>query len=54
VQDNWSKYPAVVNMMLPGGFGMNDVNKLGQELMVGAYTPKQFALEFTKRWNAAF
>lgn len=52
--DNWAKYPSVVNMILPNGFGQSEVNKLAQELLVGAYTPEEFKDEFTKRWNAAF
>lgn len=54
VYANQKTYPNVVQVSLPNGFGLSDVDKLGQELMVGMYTPKEFAAEYTNRWNACF
>lgn len=55
VAENWEKYPASVFQPEPtAGFGLGDFDKFGQELVVGTYTPQEFAQEFASRWNACF
>lgn len=54
VRQNQETYPNVVQVLLPNGFGLSEVDKLGQELMVGVYTPEEFAAEYAARWNTAF
>jgi ABC-type glycerol-3-phosphate transport system substrate-binding protein len=54
VSYNWANYPIITQMTPPTGFSLSDITNFQQELIVGKYNPRQFAQEFTHRWNAAF
>jgi raffinose/stachyose/melibiose transport system substrate-binding protein len=65
IQSNWStlvedvnynlaNFPIITQMTPPTGFSLSDITNFQQELIIGKYTPRQFAQEFANRWNAAF
>lgn len=54
IQDLWSKYPNLAAPDIPTGFPTSEWSKLGQELIVGSYTAKDYAGKFNEKWNAAY
>jgi len=38
----------------PAGFSGDDAGRLVQNLLAGAYTPEEFAIEYERAWNAGF
>lgn len=54
IQGLWSQYPNLAAPDIPTGFPTSEWSKLGQELIVGSYTAKEYAGAFNEKWNAAY
>ena len=54
VQYNWENFPIITQMTPVTGFGFSDIAKFQQELLVGTYTPAEWAAEFLNRWDTAY
>jgi ABC-type glycerol-3-phosphate transport system substrate-binding protein len=50
----WAKYPNIAAPDKPSSFDTADWSKFGQELIVGGYSPQQYAKVFNEAWDAAY